>query len=240
MLEAEDCWDIVNGTELEPNEIGEVEDLDKFQDNNAEVQKGLTEIKDFRRRSKKAASLITQTINDSIVMSLDVHERNHEFMWLQLAEDYNAITPTQQSVARKEFLNFVTEEEAFLKVKQRYNELLRKVTVQGGVVDAGDRLETLLNALPMKYDVLRESYFAQTLALGLEYIWDRMFDIETTQKRRAIQSGAPGMVVEIYYQLKGRVSFRGRGTGYPGNRGAGRGGENCFRCGEACEIYAAT
>ena len=45
------------------------------------------------------------------------------------------------------------EEETFLNIKQKYNESLRKVTVQGGVIDVGDKLETLLDALPKKYDI---------------------------------------------------------------------------------------
>ena len=124
-----------------------------------------------------------------IVMSLDVHERNPVHMWAQLAVDYNTVTP-EQIAARKEFLTFViTEEETFLNIKQKYNESLRKVTVKGGVVDAGDRLKTLLNALPEKYDILSESYFAQTPAPGIEYVWDRMYDIETTEKENRSERG---------------------------------------------------
>ena len=236
ILDAEDCWEIVNGIEAEPRRIA----LDDDVDNKDEVDKRLLEIRDFKKRSKKAASLITQTIDDSIVMSLDVHERNPVSMWAQLAEDYNTITPAQRSTARKEFLNFVIfEEETFLDIKQRYNELLRKVTVQGGVVDVGDRLETLLNALPEKYDILRESYFAQTPAPEIEYVWDRMYDIETTEKRRAAQTGSSAMIGEVYYQTtRGRGSARGRGrVVFRGGRGVQQRmeqvkTENCFRCGE--------
>ena len=84
-------------------------------------------------------------------------------------------------------------------------------------------LETILDALPVKYDTLRESYFAETPAPGIEYVWDRMFDIETTEKRRAVHSGASGMVAEIYYRSKGRGSFRGRGMRSTRSRGAGCG-----------------
>ena len=44
------------------------------------------------RRSKKAASLITQTEDDTIVMSLDVHGNNLVLMWAQLGADYNTLT----------------------------------------------------------------------------------------------------------------------------------------------------
>ena len=81
--------------------------------------------------------MITQTIDDSIVMSLYVHERNHALMWAQLAEDYNTIIPAQRLAARKEFLNFIiSEEDTFFNINQKYNEFLRKATVQGGVIDA--------------------------------------------------------------------------------------------------------
>ena len=42
------------------------------------------------------------------------------------------------------------------------------ITVQGGVINEVDSLETPLNALPEKYDILRESYFAQTPAPEIE------------------------------------------------------------------------
>ena len=111
ILDAEDCWEIVNGTEAKPRRISLDDDLD----NKEKVDKRLLKIKDFKKRSKKAASLITQTIDESIVMSLDVHKRNPVHMWAQFANDYNTITLAQRSAARKEFLNFViTEEETFL------------------------------------------------------------------------------------------------------------------------------
>ena len=239
ILDAEDCLEIVNGTEMEPTEIAEVLDAANDPVNTAEVEKRHLEIKEWRKRSKKAASLITQTVDDSIVMSLDVHGNNPVLMWAQLGADYNTVTPAQRSSARTEFLTFVISgDESFLTIKQRYNELLRKVTVQGGMIGANDRLQTLLGALPEKYDILRESYFAQTPAPPIEYIWDRMYDIETTEKRRALQSGASAMATEVYYQsTRGRGSFRGRGRGNFSGRGVGRGSEgkseNCFRCGES-------
>ena len=42
----------------------------------------------------KAASLVTQTVDDSIVMSLDVHLRIRVAMWKQLADDFNTVTLT--------------------------------------------------------------------------------------------------------------------------------------------------
>ena len=51
--------EIVNGTEIEPREIAEVQDDQNVSTNIAEVEKIHVEIKDWRKRSKKAASLIT-------------------------------------------------------------------------------------------------------------------------------------------------------------------------------------
>ena len=69
ILDADDCWEIVDGTKLEPNEIAKMEDADNQdnRDNRAKVGKRQTDIRDFRKRMKKAASLITQTLDDSIV-----------------------------------------------------------------------------------------------------------------------------------------------------------------------------
>ena len=66
-LDAEDCWDIVTGTEVEPDELGWVVDPGEEEQAPgvqiaAEAARAL-EIKDWRRRFKKAASLITQGVD---------------------------------------------------------------------------------------------------------------------------------------------------------------------------------
>ena len=245
ILDAEDVWEIVNGSEVEPDELPEVADEADdaaVDDNNAAVVIRQAEIKAFRKRAKKAASLITQTVDDSLVMSLDVHQRDPALMWTQLANDYNTVTPAQLSLARRNFLNLeISEEESQLEIKQRYNELLRKLTVQGGAMTVADRLDTLLGALPEKYDILREAYYTQTPAPTIDFVWDRMLDIENTEKRRAAQSGGHGMMGfgDGYYVTRGRGnSFRGRGRasnrggGFSSGRGAEVKNESCFRCGE--------
>ena len=241
ILDAEDLWEIVNGAESEPDEIATVEDDsdEDSPDNRAEIVAREIEIKAWRKRAKKAASLITQTVDDSIVMSLDEHNRDPFLMWAQLAADYNTVTPAMQSTARKNFLNFsISDDETYLECKQHFKELLRLVTVQNGTVSVADQLQTLLGALPVKFDSLRESYFAQTPAPNINYIWDRMFDIESNQIRRSAQHEAAGMRAESYFQTRGRggSTFRGRSRG--GNRGGGSGrgevkSENCFRCGDS-------
>ena len=66
--------------------------------------------------------MITQTVDDTIVMSLDVHGRNPVLMWQQLAADYNTVTPAQRLMARKYFLKFrIDDDETFLVIKQRIN-----------------------------------------------------------------------------------------------------------------------
>ena len=59
--------------------------------NKADVDARQAEIKDFKKRSKKAASSITQTIDKSIVMSLDVHARNPVLMWRR--EEHHTMEP---------------------------------------------------------------------------------------------------------------------------------------------------
>ena len=193
ILDVEDCWEIIEGTKHEPLPLA-LQD-----DNKEECDKRRTEIRDFKKRSKKTASLITQTLDDCIVMGLDVRNRDPVAMWTQLAEDYNTITPAQRSAVRKEFMNFeISETETFLEIKQRYNELMRKVTVQGGVIEEVDQLDTLLNALPQEYDMMREAFFAQIPVPDIDYVWDRMYDIESTKKRRAVQYGAFALGAEGY------------------------------------------
>ena len=250
ILDAEDCWEIVQGTELIPIDLtpaplpvvfGAVAGVVVAQ-TAAEIlliATRLKEIKDFTKRFKKATSLITQSVDDGLVQTLCVHNKDPKLIWDALAADYNTVTPAQLSQARQEFLNFrVSDGESYLEIKQRFDELVRKVMQQGGVVSADDQLQTLLGSLPEKYDVLRESYFSVDPAPNISYLWRRMFDIETTQKRRESEAGGSGMRGEAYYQNKGRGSGAFRGRGSLGNRGGDRGkatevkAESCFRCGE--------
>ena len=82
-------------------------------------------------------------------------------------------------------------------MKQTFNELVRYVTIQGGVLTAEDRLDTLLNSLPKKYDLLLESYHSAKPAPDIDCIWDRLLDIELTTKRREKQSGGSVHLGEV-------------------------------------------
>ena len=71
----------------------------------------------------------------------------------------------------------ISKESAHPKIKQNFNELLRKVTVQDGSISVDEQLQTLLGALPAKHNVLRETFFARDPQPDIHYVGDRMFDI---------------------------------------------------------------
>ena len=48
-------------------------------------------------------------------------------------------------------------------------------------------MQTLLDALLERFDTIRETYFAQTPAPNIEYIWTRMFDRETIRRGESSQ-----------------------------------------------------
>ena len=128
LLDAEGCWEIVNGTETEPGQVAPIVAADDALAlvNQVAVDSRRGEIKEFCRRFKKAASLITQRVDESIVMSLDVYIRNLVAMWKQLAYDFNTVTLAQLKGARREFENLAfTGSETFLEMKQTFNELVR-------------------------------------------------------------------------------------------------------------------
>ena len=241
ILDAEDCWEIVIGNELEPSELGWVvndDDDEHAPDEVAEAARAL-DIKDWKRRYKKAASLLTQSVDDSLVASIIVLRKNPVLIWAHLAADFNTVTPAQLSIARRDFLNFaIPEDEPYLTSKQNFDDLLRRVSSQGGTMSETDQVQTLLGSLPEKFETIRDTFFAQTPLPGIVYIWERMFDKETSYKRREQTAAMRG---EGYFQSYGRgVPSRGRGNrgGVPrgGGSGGGRGvdakNEACFRCGE--------
>ena len=66
ILDGEDCWDIVTGTESEPGELGWVVDPgEEAQAPGVQIAAEAArarEIRDWKRRFKKAASLIAQSV----------------------------------------------------------------------------------------------------------------------------------------------------------------------------------
>ena len=63
-LDAEDCLDIVLRNEVEPDCVAS-ERIDGVLVNLEEVVQYRADLKDFEKRSKKAAAIITQTIDDN-------------------------------------------------------------------------------------------------------------------------------------------------------------------------------
>ena len=98
-----------------------------------------------------------------------MHGKDPKLIWDALSANYNTVTPAQLSLARQDFQNF-TAEETYLEMKQRFNELLRKVGEQNGVVSGADQLQTLLGSLTAKFDILRESYFSVTPVPNINYL----------------------------------------------------------------------
>ena len=249
ILEAEECWELVQGLEPEPEDLNvdSVEDGDAIEDPAGQADIAirsarLTEIKDWRRRYRKAASLITQSVDDSLVQMLNVHNKNPVLIWAALAADYNIVSPAQEAAATHNFLSFtVSEDDSYLTMKHNFDELLRKVIEQKGTVSAAQQLQTLLGALPEKFDLLRESFFLSPVPPSITFMWARLFDMETTKNKRAAQNEAAGMRAEVLFQSRGRggTSFRGRGRAGANRGGSNSGGrgaeiknESCFRCGE--------
>lgn len=190
ILEAEECWELVQGFEPELSDLRVVveereEDGEEVEDqpdaaDPADIAARVVEIMDSKRRYIKAASLITQSVDDSMVQMLKVHKMNPIPIWATLAADYNTVTPAQQAIATHDFLGYiVSEDDSYLTMKHHFDELLRKVIEQGGSPSARTKIQTLLGALPEKFDMLRESFYAQTPTPPISYFWARMCDMDT-------------------------------------------------------------
>ena len=148
ILEGKECWELVQGIELEPRSLGVQAAGDGAgvidPANQADIARRTereSEIKDWRRRYRKAASMITQAVDDSMVQMLDVHNKNPILIWAALKEDYNTVTPAQLAQAAHNFLGYIiTEDDTFLQLKHNFDELLRKVVEQGGSISPAEQL----------------------------------------------------------------------------------------------------
>ena len=96
ILQGEQCWRLVQGIELEPQSPGVqvVGDGDAVIDLSDQTdialrKERLVEIKDWQKRYDKAASSITQAVDDSLVQMLDVYDQNPILIWAALKEDFN-------------------------------------------------------------------------------------------------------------------------------------------------------
>ena len=182
-LDGEDCWDIVRGAEVEPDEMGWVVDPGEEEQAPdvqiaAEATRAL-EIKDWKRRFKKAASLITQGVDESLVRVLRVHNKNPILMWARLSANVNKVSPAQLSIARRDFQNYHMEEvEAYLVSKHNFDDLVQQVTTQGGTVTESEQMLTLIGSLPEKLENIRDTFYAHTPEPDIEYIWSRLYDID--------------------------------------------------------------
>ena len=142
ILQGNECWRLVQGIEPEPWSLGVqvVDDGDGVIDPADQVDiarrtEQLAEIKDWNTRYRKVASLITQSVDDSLVQMLDVHDQNPIFMWAALKEDYITVTPAQLAQGAHNFLGYtITKDDTFLQLKHNFDELLRKVVEQGGAI----------------------------------------------------------------------------------------------------------
>ena len=68
-----------------------------------------------------------------------MHGKDPKLIWDALSADYKKVTPAPLSLARQDFQNFrVTEDETYVEMKQRFNDLLRKVGEQNGIVSGAD------------------------------------------------------------------------------------------------------
>ena len=175
ILDGEDCWDILKGTESELGEIGWVIDPgEEAQAPGVQIAAEAAraqEIKDWKRRFKQAASLITQSLDDSLVRIPRVHNKTPLLMWARLRADYNTISPARLALATKDFQKyFIAEDEPYLLSRQNFDDLLLAVTAQGGEVFSRDQLQTLLGSLPERFDKVRDIFYAQTPSLDIEFI----------------------------------------------------------------------
>lgn len=130
----------------------------------------------------KVASLITQTVDGNIMMDLDAHIRDPRAIRGQLALDYDTMTSTQHVAARKAFADVNSGLIDAIGMEENFNELLRKVTMEGGAILVDEQLRTLLGALIAEYDILCETFFSRDSQPDIHYVWDKMFNIEITGK----------------------------------------------------------
>ena len=85
-------------------------------------------MKDWKRRFRKAASLITSSVDDCMVQMLDIHKKNPILICAALKADYNTVTAAQQAQAVHNFLGYtISKDDTFLELKHNFDELLRKV-----------------------------------------------------------------------------------------------------------------
>lgn len=112
ILDAEDCWEIVLGTEVIPIDLTPVATLVVFgaaaivvvAHTAAEllvIATRVKERKDFIKRVRRAATIITTSIDDGMVQTSEFHNNDPKLMWDALAAAYDTVTPAQLSFGRQ-------------------------------------------------------------------------------------------------------------------------------------------
>lgn len=89
-----DSEDIVRRQEHKPPLVAPLT-IDRAVINREEVAESTAAIKDFTKRKKKATSMITQTIDENLVMNLDICDRDPCLLRENFAAYFNRTTPAQ-------------------------------------------------------------------------------------------------------------------------------------------------
>ena len=248
ILNAEDCLQIVHGVETCPDEVLAIEDGVDGVMNQVAMNTNVADLRDFGKRSRKAASLIMQTVSDKISITIESLSDDPMAMWLKLKNDYEQVSPALKQLAKREFLAFeMADEEKCIDSKNRFENLVGNCVLQNLVISEEDQVLTLMDAIPEKYDPLKDTYYNNTPLPGIAWLWGRLTEKEIIERKREGKMHASALAAESFY-MGGRVSQGGRGGrggrggigGYKDFRASGGGkrgeedrDESCFRCGKS-------
>ena len=134
------------------------------------MDENLKELKDFGRRYKKATSLITNSIDDKIVIMLKGLS-GPVAIWKKLAADFNMKSAGITQMMKKDFLMFnVDGGESVLQIKYRFEYELEKCRSNGIGLEAAKLAITLLDALDGTYDAMKESYWNHEPLQSMDWI----------------------------------------------------------------------
>ena len=174
-LNGEDAWQITVGREVCPSEVLVVLNGAGAVTNQATLDQNLADLLDFEKRRRKATSIITQPCSDSIATSFDDLNMDPVAIWTKLHNDFDPVPPALQALVEKQFTNFKLDESMSIENNRTIFDQIASDCFHEQVGLTPERkIRGLLAGIPIKYEGLKDAFYAHVPLQNIEWIWSRL------------------------------------------------------------------
>ena len=163
------------GREVCPSEVLVVLNGAVAVTNQAALDQNLADLLDFAKRRRKATSIITHSCNDSIATSFDDLNMDPAAMWTKLHNDFDPVSPALQALVEKQVTDFKLDESMSIQNNiTNFDQIASDCFHQQVGLTPERKIKSLLAGIPIKYEGLKDAFYAHVPLQNIEWIWSRL------------------------------------------------------------------